>query len=113
MHTWASYTNPSSRIRYREGSARRIVKLLNKSQSAAALEAFFLAMTLNQDVCKKAQREIDEQIGGDRLIEHRDRENLPYITCLVKEVLRYVYPAIDLTRTYPLFGQMGCPCTVG
>ena len=79
------------------------MKLLNRSQSAAALKTFLLAMTLNPHVYKKAQRVIDEQIG-DRLIEPRDRENLPYITCLVKEVLRYVYPAIDLTRAYPLFG---------
>ena len=80
------------------------MKSLNKSQSAAALETFLLAMTLNPDVHKEAQRVIDEQIGGDRLIEPGDRENLPYITCLVKEVLRYVYPVIDLTLVYPLFG---------
>ena len=98
-----NYTDPTSRIRHRKGNACRTMKLLNKSQSAAALETFLLAMTLNPDVYKKAQRIIDEQIGGDRLIEPGDREHLPYITCLVKEVLRYVYPAIDLTCAYPLF----------
>lgn len=56
-------------------------------------------MTLNPDVYKKAQKVIDDQIGGDRLIELSDRENLQYITCLLKEVFRYVRPTIDVLRT--------------
>lgn len=63
-------------------------------QNVSVLEAFLLAMALNPDVHKKAQKVIDEQIGTDRLIEPSDRENLPYITCLLKEVLRYVHPTI-------------------
>lgn len=66
-------------------------------------------MTLNPDVYKKAQKEIDEKIGGDRLIEPSDRETLQYITCLLKEVLRYGHPTIDKPRTDPLFGQMERP----
>jgi hypothetical protein len=57
-------------------------------------------MTLDRDVYKRAQKEIDEQIGRDRLIEPSDRENLPYITCLLKEVLRYfTRPSINLGLT--------------
>ncbi|KAF9650387.1 cytochrome P450 [Thelephora ganbajun] len=66
--------------------------LRTKGQSASVLEAFLLAMTLNPDVYRKAQKVIDEQIGTDRLIEPSDRENLPYITCLLKEVLRQGVP---------------------
>ena len=69
-------------------------------QGASVLEAFLFAMTLNPDVYKKAQRVIDEQIGRDRLIEPSDRENLPYIACLMKEVLRYVHlPSVHLELT--------------
>ena len=70
-------------------------------------------MTLNPDVYKKAQKVIDEQIGGDRLIEPSDRENLPYITCLLKEVLRCVHPRIDKARTDPFSGRWGVPVPLG
>jgi len=69
--------------------------LKTRRQNVSALESFLFAMTLNPDVYKKAQKAIDEQIGRDRLIELSDRENLPCITCLLKEVLRYVHPVID------------------
>ena len=36
----------------------------------------------------KAQEEIDRVIGGNRLPDLGDREALPYITALLKEVLR-------------------------
>lgn len=71
-------------------------------------------MTLNPDVYKKAQKLIDEQIGGDRLIEPGDRENLPYITCLLKETLRYVHSTIDKPRTDPFSsGRWGAPVPLG
>lgn len=70
-------------------------------------------MTLNPDVYEKAQKAIDDQIGRDRLIEPSDRENLPYITCVLKEVLRCVHLVIDRPRTDPFFGQMGCPRAIG
>ena len=72
-----------------------------------------LAMTLNPDVYKKAQKVIDEQIGRDRLIEPSDRENLPYITCLMKEVLRCVHPTIDKRRIDPLPCRWGVPVPLG
>ena len=68
-------------------------------------------MTLNPDVYKKAQKVIDGQIGGDRLIEPSDRENLPYITCLLKEVFRYVHSTADKLRTDRVFLLDGVsPC---
>jgi len=60
--------------------------------TAATLETFLFAMMLNPDVFEKAQRIIDEQIGRDRLIEPSDREDLPYISCLLKEILRWGVP---------------------
>lgn len=47
-------------------------------------------MTLNQEVLKRAQDEIDNVVGADRLPTMNDRPNLPYIDCIVKEVFRCV-----------------------
>ncbi|TFK29251.1 cytochrome P450 [Coprinopsis marcescibilis] len=58
-------------------------------QTVSALYAFFLAIAIHPDVAKKAQREIDTVVGTDRLPAFSDRENLPYLNALVKEVLRW------------------------
>ena len=58
-------------------------------QTVSALYTFFLAMTLNPEVQKKAQEEISRVVGEDRLPTFADRENLPYIGALIKEVLRW------------------------
>jgi len=49
-------------------------------------------MTLNQNVQKEAQAELDAIIGKDGMPRARDREDLPYVGALVKEVLRYEPP---------------------
>ena len=45
-------------------------------------------MTLCPDVYEKAQGSIDQVVGMDRLVDITDREALPYITCVFKEILR-------------------------
>ncbi|TDL16829.1 cytochrome P450 [Rickenella mellea] len=57
--------------------------------TAAALSVFMLAMSLYPDVMRKAQAEIDAVVGRDRLPTFQDRDNLPYIRAMVKEVLRW------------------------
>ncbi|KAG1781057.1 cytochrome P450 [Suillus placidus] len=57
--------------------------------TVSAIYSFFLAMTLFPDVQKKAQAEIDAVVGPDRLPSFADRDSLPYIEALVKEVLRW------------------------
>lgn len=57
--------------------------------TVSALYAFFLAMALNPSVVKKAQLELDAVVGTDRLPSFADREHLPYINALVKEVFRW------------------------
>lgn len=52
-------------------------------------------MVLNQDVLAKAQAEVDEVIGPDRLPEMSDRGSLPYVKCVLKEVLRW-QPVVPL-----------------
>ena len=46
-------------------------------------------MTLYPEVFKKAQNEIDSVIGNDVLPTFVDRERLPYIDALVKEIIRW------------------------
>ncbi|KAJ7067957.1 cytochrome P450 [Mycena amicta] len=57
--------------------------------TVSAVYAFFLAMALYPEVQAKAQRELDAVIGGDRLPTFADREDLPYLDALVKEILRW------------------------
>lgn len=58
--------------------------------SAASIHGFVLAMLLFPEVQKKAQEEIDTVIGHDRLPNHGDRESLPYVNAVVKEVFRWL-----------------------
>jgi len=51
-----------------------------------------LAMVLNPKVLKKAQDELDRVVGKDRLPEFSDRDNLPYINSIVKEIIRWNPP---------------------
>jgi cytochrome P450 len=46
-------------------------------------------MTVSPEVQKRAQEEIDRVVGTDRLPTVADRENLPYVDAVVKEVLRW------------------------
>ena len=46
-------------------------------------------MLLYPDVMHKAQSQLDEVVGRDRLPSFDDQENLPYITAIVKELLRW------------------------
>nr|RBQ90699.1 hypothetical protein FVER53263_12380 [Fusarium verticillioides] len=57
--------------------------------TVSAITTFFLAMTLFSKAQKKAQWEIDEVIGSERLPSLSDRQSLPYVNALVKEVLRW------------------------
>ena len=57
-------------------------------QFSTALLSFVKFMTLYPEVAKKAQRQIDDVIGNNRLPTLEDRRRLPYIDCILKEVLR-------------------------
>ena len=52
-------------------------------------------MVLSPEVQKKAQEELDKVVGFNRLPEHGDKEDLPYINSLCKEVLRW-HPVLPL-----------------
>jgi cytochrome P450 len=46
-------------------------------------------MVLHPDAQRKAQMEIDNVVGVDRLPDFGDETSLPYVSALVKEVMRW------------------------
>ena len=50
-------------------------------------------MTLHPEIFSEAQAEIDTVVGRDRLPELSDREKLPFLECVLKEVYRWNPPA--------------------
>ena len=63
-------------------------------------------MALNPAVAKKAQAEIDAVVGTDRLPSFADREHLPYVNALAKEVFRW--NTVVPTGTFPLSSLYSC-----
>ena len=49
-------------------------------------------MALHPHVVGKAQEELDRVVGNERLPDMSDWENLPCISALIKEVLRWTCP---------------------
>lgn len=58
--------------------------------TSSTLYAFVQAMLLYPDVQRRAQAEIDEVVGQDRLPTMEDEQNLPYIRSCAKETLRWM-----------------------
>ncbi|TFK64017.1 cytochrome P450 [Pluteus cervinus] len=57
--------------------------------SSAAFRFFILAMVLHPEVMKKAQSELDRVVGRERVPDFSDRDKLPYIRAMIKELLRW------------------------
>jgi len=57
--------------------------------TVSSTTSFWLAMSLHPEVQVKARSEIDQKIGTNRLPNYKDRESLPYLNALVKELLRW------------------------
>ena len=55
--------------------------------TASAVESFLVAMLRFPEVQKKAQDQLDRILDG-RLPDFEDEDDLPYISAIVKEVLR-------------------------
>ncbi|KAL0949266.1 hypothetical protein HGRIS_009344 [Hohenbuehelia grisea] len=63
--------------------------LFSRLRYISALASFVLAMLENPDVVTKAQKELDNVVGQHRLPDFDDESSLPYISAIVKEVLRW------------------------
>ncbi|KAJ7290001.1 cytochrome P450 [Mycena rebaudengoi] len=57
--------------------------------TTAGLGTFILAMLANPDAQKRAQEEIDAVVHEGHLPSFGDEESLPYVSAIVKEVLRW------------------------
>ncbi|PCH43329.1 cytochrome P450 [Wolfiporia cocos MD-104 SS10] len=60
--------------------------------TSSVLLTFILSMTLFQYALQKAQEELDRVVGRHRLPDLEDRESLPYLDSLIKEVYRWNCP---------------------
>lgn len=47
-------------------------------------------MVLHPDVYARAQAEMDRVVGSNRLPTLKDRDRLPYLSCVLKETYRCV-----------------------
>lgn len=58
-------------------------------KTVSTLTSFVLLMALHPDIQRRAQAEIDEVVGKDRLPTIADQVCLPYVSAVLKEVLRF------------------------
>ena len=65
---------------------------LTATQTVAMLYSFLLAMVLYPEAQKRAQDEIDALTERGRIPTLRDREHLPFIDCIIKEIFRWAPP---------------------
>ncbi|KAG8158576.1 hypothetical protein KVR01_011698 [Diaporthe batatas] len=57
--------------------------------TVAIMESVILGLLLFPEVVARAQEEIDQVVGSDRLPNFDDRQNLPYVDGIVKEAWRW------------------------
>lgn len=55
-------------------------------------------MALHPEIMKKVHEELDHVIGADRLPNMNDRDQLPYLTAVIKETLRW-HPPLPLSTS--------------
>ncbi|CAE6500431.1 unnamed protein product [Rhizoctonia solani] len=58
----------------------------------ASLMSFMLAMVRHPEVQARAQEEIDRVTSSERLPKLSDRDSMPYVRCIIQEVLRWQPP---------------------
>jgi len=63
--------------------------------TVSIIYAYFLACCLHPEFQTKIQAEIDSVIGRDRLPSYDDRESLPYVEAVCKELFRWI-PIVPL-----------------
>ncbi|KAI3773728.1 hypothetical protein L1987_48258 [Smallanthus sonchifolius] len=80
---------------YTDEMIRSIMLVILAGGTDTSISTMEWAMSLllnNPSILKKAQAEIDNYVGTDRLVEESDMPNLPYLGCIVKETMR-MFPA--------------------
>ncbi|GLU04185.1 hypothetical protein SLE2022_213460 [Rubroshorea leprosula] len=66
-----------------------LVLLLAGTETSAGTMEWAVSLLLNNsEVLKKAQAEIDDVVGKNRLVEESDLSRLPYLHCVINETLK-------------------------
>ncbi|KAJ3492023.1 hypothetical protein NLI96_g261 [Meripilus lineatus] len=73
-------------------AAATFLNLAGGETTSSSILMFVMAMQLYPEAQRKAQKEIDEVIGPNRLPDFSDRESLPMVECVIQEVLRLYNP---------------------
>ncbi|KIK70290.1 hypothetical protein GYMLUDRAFT_67518 [Collybiopsis luxurians FD-317 M1] len=63
--------------------------------TVSVVYSYLIAAVLYPEVQRKAQAEVDSVVGKDRLPSFQDRESLPYVEAVVKELYRWL-PIVPL-----------------
>ncbi|KAH6879360.1 O-methylsterigmatocystin oxidoreductase [Coprinopsis sp. MPI-PUGE-AT-0042] len=82
----------SSDYEYRHEIARHVVSvayLAGLDTTYASIMAIIYSLASHQEVQRKAQGEIDQVVGADRLPTFTDLDQIPYVQAIVKEVTRW------------------------
>ncbi|KZS92752.1 cytochrome P450 [Sistotremastrum niveocremeum HHB9708] len=66
-----------------------IIYVAGADTTTASINTFILTMMLYPEIQRKAQAEIDALLQGERLPTLHDRDALPYLAAILKEVLRW------------------------
>ncbi|GKB75119.1 isoflavone 2'-hydroxylase [Tanacetum coccineum] len=80
---------------YTDDMIRSLMLVILAGGTDTSIMTMEWAMSLllnNQNVVQKAQAEIDNHVGQDRLIGESDMSNLPYLGCIIRETMR-MFPA--------------------
>ena len=70
-------------------------------------------MIMHPEVLEKVQAEMDSVIGPDRLPDFDDRNTLPYLESVMKELYRQVRRQIPLLDVDLLYLSWTCPLPLG
>ncbi|KAL4256021.1 cytochrome P450 monooxygenase [Pleurotus pulmonarius] len=70
--------------------------LAGVESTTALVSTTLLALAMNPDKQERAQKEIDDVIGSNRLPTLDDKDSLPYVGALIKESMRW-HPPIPLS----------------
>jgi len=66
-----------------------IAYIAGSDTTTFSLMTFIFAMVMHPNAVRKAHEEIDAVVGKDRLPEFSDKQSLPYICAIVKELVRW------------------------
>lgn len=77
-------------------------------QTVSALISFVMLMALHPDIQRRAQAEVDENVGRGHLPTYSQLDSLAYLSAVLKEVLRFATVAPLGSYFLLLSRQLSC-----